>query len=255
MDCNVVMEKMVEASIRKGLKEICFTDHIEFYIDAKEREPAIFDPQDYLVEIKRLRAMYANKIEIRVGVEFGYQPQSVIKINNFSKKIDFDFIICAVHEVDNQVFYLNEYGHDKSVKEAFTSYFEEYERCAKADIPFNVLAHFDLLKYYVTPECEKQVFKDNFDVIESTFKHLIATGKGIEVNTSGFDDGFGQPYPSIEFLKLYHSLGGEILTVGSDAHKPEHVSGNFDDTYALLKRIGFHYITRFENLKPDFVKL
>ena len=53
-------------------------------------------------------------------------------------------------------------------------------------------------------------------------------GKGIEVNTAGFKYGLGHPNPTEAVLLRYHELGGEILTLGADAHAPEHVAYAFD---------------------------
>lgn len=47
-------------------------------------------------------------------------------------------------------------------------------------------------------------------------------------------------------LKRYHELGGEIITVGADAHKPEHVAYDFDKVSNILKDAGFMYYTVFE---------
>ena len=55
-------------------------------------------------------------------------------------------------------------------------------------------------------------------MIQLIFKTIIPKGKGIEVNTSGFAYGLDSAMPSIDILKLYKELGGEIITVGSDAH-------------------------------------
>ena len=56
-------------------------------------------------------------------------------------------------------------------------------------------------------------------------------------------------------LKRYHELGGEIITVGADAHKPEHVAYDFDKVSNILKDAGFIYYTVFENRVPAFIKL
>ena len=48
------------------------------------------------------------------------------------------------------------------------------------------------------------------------------------------------------------SLGGEIITVGSDAHKAEHIGYEFEIAGELLKSCGFRYYTEFENRKAVF---
>lgn len=80
-------------------------------------------------------------------------------------------------------------------------------------------------------------------------------GKGIEVNTAGFKYGLGHPNPTEDILSRYHELGGEILTVGADAHKPEHVAYDFDRIPSILKAAGFKYYTVFKNRQPEFVRI
>lgn len=61
--------------------------------------------------------------------------------------------------------------------------------------------------------------------------------------------------PSRDILELYKQMGGEIITVGSDAHRPERVGDRIDEAYDLLKDIGFNYVTTFKERKPEFHKL
>jgi len=50
-------------------------------------------------------------------------------------------------------------------------------------------------------------------------------------------------------------LGGEIITIGSDAHKPENICGYFNRAEEVLKECGFKYYTIFEKRVPEFKKL
>jgi len=56
-------------------------------------------------------------------------------------------------------------------------------------------------------------------------------------------------------LKRYRELGGEILTTGSDAHKPQDMAFAFDIIVDLLKDCGFSYYTLFHQRKPEFIRL
>jgi histidinol-phosphatase (PHP family) len=57
------------------------------------------------------------------------------------------------------------------------------------------------------------------------------------------------------WLALYRELGGEILTVGSDAHVPENVGQGVPEAYDLIRAAGFRYIAVYEGRKPRFVKM
>ena len=93
------------------------------------------------------------------------------------------------------------------------------------------------------------------DVIDEILKALIARGKGIEINTGGLKYGLGHPNPTEAILKRYHKLGGEIITIGSDAHAPEHVAYDFDKVPGILREAGFKYFTVFKKRQPEFFLL
>ena len=98
-------------------------------------------------------------------------------------------------------------------------------------------------------------FKDYSDIIEDILKTIINNGKGIEINSAGYRQGLNAPNPCADILKLYRTLGGEIITTGSDAHKPEDIASDFDRAEALLLACGFKYYTIFKDRKPEFIKL
>ena len=93
------------------------------------------------------------------------------------------------------------------------------------------------------------------DIIDLILKNLIEKGVGIECNTAGFKYGLGHPHPTEEILGRYRELGGEIITLGSDAHSPEHLGFAFEKAADILKNCGYRYYTIFENRKPNFLKL
>ena len=86
-------------------------------------------------------------------------------------------------------------------------------------------------------------------------KYLIEHGKGIELNTAGLKYGLPYAHPHTDVLKRYRELGGEIITVGADAHKPEHVAYDFHKVPEILKSCGFRYYTEFVQRKTLFKKL
>ena len=51
------------------------------------------------------------------------------------------------------------------------------------------------------------------------------------------------------------TLGGELLTLGSDAHFTQHVGANIDDGYQIAESCGFEYVTYFKDRKPVQVKI
>ena len=91
--------------------------------------------------------------------------------------------------------------------------------------------------------------------VEEILKQVIADGKGIEVNTSSHRYGLRDTMPSADILKLYRDLGGEILTIGSDSHKPEHLGMYIEETKKFLKDLGFRRFCTYEKMQPVFYDL
>ncbi len=75
---------------------------------------------------------------------------------------------------------------------------------------------------------------------------------GIELNTSYHRYGLKDTTPSLEILKLYHELGGSIITIGSDSHKPEHLGTYIEEAKHFLKKLGFKYFCTYERMKPVY---
>ena len=92
-------------------------------------------------------------------------------------------------------------------------------------------------------------------MIDEILRKLISLGKGIELNTGGFKYGLGHPNPTEEIIRRYRELGGDIITIGADAHKPEHVAFDFAKVPSILKDAGFDYFTVFRERKPEFVRI
>lgn len=53
-------------------------------------------------------------------------------------------------------------------------------------------------------------------------------------------------------LGLYQSLGGHILTIGSDSHKPAHLGAYIEETKRELRALGFKEFCTFEKMVPKY---
>lgn len=246
-DCKVPMESMVQGAIEQGLSKICFTEHVDYdYPD----ETIHFDVDfpKYNQELDRLCTQYGDVIDIRKGIEIGIQPHVLHQYEKLMAQEDFDFIICSMHTTDKKSLHYKEIFEGRTVEEAFQLYYDEYLYCIKNFKKFNVLGHVDLIKRY-TDTPSKDLFHDELTAI---FQELIPNGQGIEVNTSGVRYGLSHALPSEDVLKLYKECGGEIITLGSDAHRVTELAFQFEESLKLLQSIGFKYITTFKEQHPTF---
>lgn len=118
---------------------------------------------------------------------------------------------------------------------------------------YSVLGHMDLIVRY--DKCGVYPFEKTESIISEILKIVIEHGKGIELNTSSHRYGLNDTTPSVDILKLYRKLGGEIITIGSDSHKPEHLGMYIKEAKELLKSLGFPYFCTYEKMKPVYYHL
>jgi histidinol-phosphatase (PHP family) len=245
-DCKTPMEETVLRGIELGFKEICFTEHIDYdYPDSSivfEFDLALYDQK-----IKQMQEKYRNHIHIKKGIEIGVEPNLLNRYKNLLQANEFDFVICSMHTTDRMDLHSGKFFHDRTVEEAYATYYEELYYCIQNFEDFSVLGHLDLVKRY------KQGSKKNFhEIIAEILKVIIANGKGIELNTSGFRYGLNSGMPSDDILRLYKELGGEIITLGSDSHIAGTLGYKFNASLELLESIGFKYIATFLGGEPSY---
>jgi histidinol-phosphatase (PHP family) len=127
-------------------------------------------------------------------------------------------------------------------------------RCVQLHDTFDVLSHLTYIsKCKGHPNPRIIPLEDHKEVIAEIMKTLIAKGKGMEINTSGVDR-CGDYLPGISYLKLFKDLGGEIVTVGSDAHDADRIGQYVNNAMALAGAV-FGHVCTFHNHQPIFHKL
>lgn len=253
-DCKANPKAMIESAIQKRLAGICFTDHLDLDYPG---DPMLFwlDIGPYMEEIGRLAAHYKNALSIHTGIELGLQPQLVARHSELLNSHNFDFVIGSSHVIHGIDPYYPVYYQGKTEEEAYREYFVSILENIRAFDGFDVYGHIDYVVRYGPNKNTYYSYEKFADIIDEILKELIARGKGIEINTGGFKYGLGHPNPTEEVLKRYRELGGEIITVGSDAHASEHVGFSFRKVPGILKEAGFQYYTVFCGRKPQFLPL
>lgn len=255
-DCDYSMEEMVVSAIEKGIEAISFTDHVDYdYGDYKYSDIFIFEPKEYLNEIKRLSEKYDKRITLLSGVEMGMQPHLVSTVEDMFPFGSFDFVIMSIHTSKRKDLHEGAFFENKSSFQAYTDYYEELLYCVKNFDNYNVIGHLNLIDRYSKYLKEPVSFSKYSDILKEIFKTLIEKGKGIEINTSGFRYGMESFLPNLDILKLYKSLGGEIIVFGSDSHRPVELGSNYKTVLDALEHLNYKYISRFSDNKFSFKKI
>lgn len=277
-DSTYPMEQVVKDAISKGITDLCFTDHVDYgnkedadkltpeqrqELKVKIQKPNVpqynVDYPAYVAEYQDLKEKYADKINLKLGMEFGLQIHTIPQYQKLFNSYPFDFIIMSCHQVENKEFWTQEFQQGRSQDEYNQRYYDEILEQVKNYHDYSVLGHLDLIARY--DKAGIYPFAKIQDKIAEILKIVIADGKGIELNTSSVrykihnSQGEQELTPSREILALYKELGGRIITVGSDSHKPEHLGAYIAEQSQELLKLGFKEICTFEKMQPIFHKL
>lgn len=247
-DSKTPMEDMVQRAVDLGLDEICFTEHMDYGVGV-----ALCDYEAYLAGLAAAREAFGARIRIRTGIEFGVQRHTVALHQADFDRYPFDFVILSCHEIDNKGFWRYELQRDHTQDEYQRMYYEAIYDVMRAYRDYSVLGHLDGIKRYDPnpPYPDEKILP----LVEKILRQAIADGKGIEVNTSSFRYRLPGLTPSRRILELYRDLGGQILTLGSDAHEPSHLADHFPEARETLREIGFRQFCTFEQMRPVFHEL
>lgn len=251
------MTEMAEAAINTGIKALCFTDHCDIsYYKTGEFMPGCFDEWSAAIpQFNEAREAFGDKIDLYLGIELGDAVHEPEFAKTIAEKDIFDFIIGSVHSISGiPDFYWLQYSGREHCMGLLDRYINECYETAELGF-FDVLGHIGYPCRYMKMQGFVIDMSGFMDRLSDLFRLLIEKGKGIELNTSGIRYGMGDFIPHEAVLKLYRDLGGEIITVGSDAHRTEHAGDNISEGFEALRRIGFKYVTVFEKRRPRFIRL
>lgn len=241
---------MAAAAKEMGLKSICFTDHIDYDPQNPEHNMA-FDLGTYRDTYDHLEI---PGLEICHGVEFGMLPDSGAIMHRDVSSYPFDFVIGSIHFVDGLDPYLTPFWENRTLEDAELSYFEQILKCVKVHDDFDVMGHITYIsKTRANPNKRPIKMEWYQEVVDAFLKILADKGKGLEINTSG-KDRCGVFLPDEQYLRRFRELGGEIVTVGSDAHETKRV-GQYTQEACGLARDIFGYVCTFRDRKPVFHKI
>lgn len=251
-DCSCSPLEQIERAKNNGIKELCFTDHVDFDMAIRSRPRPCAD-------VKKLRDFIddanisRSDVKLKFGVEIGLDAfDAASKALSYISDTNPDFIIASVHLVDGIETYSDNYFRKKTKQTAYYNYLDMILRGIKTCEKFSVLGHYDFVSKY-SPFKERAMTLDIAEeLFNEIFKIIIANGGGIEVNTSAWWD---DPLWGIDILKRYHLLGGEFITIGSDTHDLNKIGYRFDEALKLAIQSGIKYVATFEKLKPVFYKI
>lgn len=253
-DSETDPECQIQKAISLGMDTICLTDHQDFDFPPGEYD-FLFDTDAYFQKLAVLKETYQKQIRLCIGVELGLQPHLKQQLPEYVSRYLFDFVIGSTHVSRRLDPYEKEFFEGLSEERAYRLYFEEELENLKTYDCYDVAGHIDYVVRYGPTKAACYSYAKQKDVLDEILRTLIDKGKGLECNTSGLRSGLDFPNPHPDLLRRYREMGGEILTLGSDAHAPANIGEDFQRMKELLIHCGFRYYTIFQNRKPEFRSL
>lgn len=255
-DSPTPMEQMAERAAELHLEGITITEHLDpdFPVTESGLDFSLDIPA-YREALFRIKEQHRDRLHIRFGIELGLQPHLKDSFETLLKEIPFDFVIGSSHLVHGQDPYFPAFYEGRTEADAYMEYFESILENLSHISCMDVYGHIDYVVRYGPNKNSFYSYGSYRDILDEILRTLISMGKGIELNTGGYHYGLGEPNPCTDVIRRYRELGGEIITVGADAHTPDKIAYDFDKAAQVLTSCGFRYYTVFKNRKPEFLRL
>jgi len=248
------MEEMAKAQLAKGVSGFAVTEHCDCLTFSQcDNGNALLAS---CLAAEQLDKEYGGAIRIFRGIEIGEGFLAPENMRHALSLYDYDIVIGSVHYVHNPNGYsgycadtdFSVFSHEE-LMQFLDAYLNNFMLMLK-NTPCDVMAHLTYALRYINRKYGRNmdlcVFSDKIDGI---LRYIIDHGIALEVNTSGIDNAYGDFFHGEWILAKYKSLGGRLITLGSDAHNPERVAVGFQRAAELLKRLGFTHIYRYERRK------
>lgn len=258
-DAKNSVDEMCRAAIDRGLCALAITDHCEapFIRFGADCEFGCFDEQipKSFADASEAREKYSGKLKVIRGMELGEPCHDPAATQHALGYADFDFVLASVHNLKNmQDFYYMNYSGvdiDKLLRKYFT------ELCETAEFPhFDSLSHLTYpLRYIVAGTGKMPDLTRYMDLTDEIFKILIKNKKALEINVSGLFRELKSTLPDETLVRRFRELGGEYITIGTDAHCADMVGKEIEQGIEVAKSAGFSKYCIYENHKPIEIKI
>lgn len=243
---------MCEAATNQNLMGFAITDHCECD-DPKLNMINRFAAMQF--EILKAQAAFRNQMTVLCGIELGQAVYAPEVADALLDKYKFDFVLASLHNNPGEVDFCHVDFAGKNIQEILTAYYENMLKLAQWN-RFDSLAHLTYPLRYIQGIQKIPVDMSLYDdLIRQVLKTVAQNGKAIEINTSTLRQGLGMTMPNMKYIQWFRELGGEYVTIGSDAHWAKDIGSHIEVGMDMLKEAGFEYFTVFRRREPKLLKL
>lgn len=257
-DSKAEFADMVRAAIDAGLREFCVTDHFDL-LDLDGQPRTVFDWPGEKAQFHAVREALGDRITLRLGLELGsapYDPAAARAVLAQGGE-ELDFVLGSLHNwigtEGNRDLAFSNYRDDpalarKAMESSLDHTWDLVTRCADC---YDSLAHIVYPLRYIHRDGGSLSIDAYEDRVRAIFTQVARTGHALEVNVCRGGDLDSWP----PLLAWFRECGGELVTVGADAHRPEDVAKGIPEALEMLKAAGFPRVTVYEKRKPKQIPL
>jgi histidinol-phosphatase (PHP family) len=250
-DADDTPEAMCARAIALGIPEIGFSEHWD--VGPYEANPRFFKPEIWYAELERLRGLFGSRLTIRAGIEIAephLYPQETAEVLG---RAPFDYVIGSVHYVGKNFMFNGEYFHSHTADEVYSDYFAEMDRMVRT-AEIDIVAHFDIPARSGKPIFGYEPARYE-QKIRASLKTIIERSLALDVNVAGLRKAAQIIMPDPLILGWYAEMGGQRVTLGSDAHRLAEVSLHLEQGIQAIQAAGITHVTQFEQRQPRLVAL
>jgi histidinol-phosphatase (PHP family) len=253
-DCRAPMADMCREAIRKGIPEIAFTEHLD-------RQPGDYcydqyDPEQFFRDIEACRAEFGPQgLTIKAGIEVGEMHLFRAEVEPVLNSYPYDLVLGSLHWNQGESIFERDYFLKREPQDVARDYFTELTELVNSG-GFNIMSHMDVFKRVGYSVHKRFDIAEWEEYVRPVFAACIRRGIAPEINTSALRMPIRQTHPTVEAIRWYREMGGELLSIGSDSHTPHDLGFGLDQAIAIAKEAGFTHLTRFAGRKVvDFVPI
>ena len=250
-DSTVPIDLYAAIAVELGIAEFAITDHVDFHPRSPAYQYSSFEERERTARSAAER-WAPRGLTIRFGAELTYHTSWEPELREHLARHRYDFTIGSVHDWPDSPYVpgrMKPWATGRPIDELVGPFMDQVTAAARTGL-FDTIGHLDVVKRYLFPVMKPAQLADRPDLLEPALAALIESGTALEVNTSGLRHPVAETYPAAATVARFRELGGQAVTVGSDAHRPGWFAYGLDVAYQIAADAGFETLAFRREPRP-----
>lgn len=249
-DAEMTAEQACDAAIAAEIAAIAITDHVEMVPDLAGDADSV--AQESWNAASRVREQYGGQLRVARSIELGEPLYDLPHAQKVLARYAYDYVLASQHTTESGVDYYHYDYTGADIGEVMDAYFASVLRLVEWG-KFHTLAHLTYPFRYMPPERRPSDYTRWQPAIDAIFRTMVARGLALEINTSGLRGPIGCTQPDAPLIRRFRELGGQYVTLGSDAHFAKDVGAGLAEAVRLAQDAGFTAATVFFDGKRELL--